>query len=217
MVGHVGHIALLAQKGHKDDEGHYLAPVVFGVEIPLVHGVVQPHGTHGEAEQVALLLAQPLPGHLVQLLLQGRVPGGQRPVLRHRHPGLFGVVDVHAHLGALFAADLIVGQMEPGLLPAFHCAEALAAVLLNEVVGQPQKNHPVGGGAAEVGEFCQQGRKIPVGAHRVAVYHHRVPHGAIGHHPVHRSAEIQAFVVLQSQIRAWVLAVQISLPCITRR
>ena len=99
--------------------------------------------------------------------------------------------------------------MEPGLLPAFHCAEALAAVLLNEVVGQPQKDHPVGGGAAEVGEFCQQGRKIPVGAHRIAVYHHRVPHGAIGHHPVHRSAEIQAFVVLQSQIRAGVLAVQI--------
>ena len=119
------------------------------------------------------------------------------------------MVDVHAHLGALLAADLIVRKLKPRFLPAFYETESLLFIFRQVVVGQTEKENIVGTVLTELAEFGEKSREIFILTDRIAVYNDGIADGAIREYPIDGMPEIQTFVIFQRQVGTWILAVQV--------
>ena len=134
MAGNIGHVAVFSEKRNKSDEGHDGSFGILCIEIAFVHRVFQSGFAHREGQQGAFFLTEPFICDTVKGRLDVRVTLQERFVFGNGHTGLFGMVDVHAHLGTFFAADLIIRQGETRFLAAFDIAEALASVFFQKVL-----------------------------------------------------------------------------------
>ena len=119
------------------------------------------------------------------------------------------MVDVHAHLRALFAADLIVGELKTRFLATLYETKALFFIFRQVLVRQTEKENIVGAVLAERLELRQKCRKILIFADGIPVYNDGIANRAIREHPIDRMSEIQTFVIFQSQVGTWILAVQV--------
>ena len=123
--------------------------------------------------------------------------------------GFRGMVDVHSHFRALFAADLVIGEFKTRLLTALYETKTLFFIFPEIIVRQPEKENVVGAVLAEFLKFREKSRKIFIPAHRITVYDDGVTDGSIRKHSIDRMTEIQTFVILQREIGAWILTVKV--------
>jgi len=98
--------------------------------------------------------------------------------------GFCGMVDVHAHFRAFFAADLVIGEFETRFLTALYKTEPLLFVFTEIIVRQAEKEDIVGAVLTEFSEFRQESRKVLISAHRITVYDDGVTDSSIRKHAI---------------------------------
>jgi len=98
--------------------------------------------------------------------------------------GFRGMVDVHSHFRALFAADLVIGEFKTRLLTALYETKTLFFIFPEIIVRQPEKENVVGAVLAEFSEFRQESRKVLISAHRITVYDDGVTDSSIRKHAI---------------------------------
>ena len=190
VAGDVRHVASFAEKWDKHDECHDFSVGVGGVEISLVHRIFQPDSAHNESQHRTLFLLQPFVRDAVQICLNLCIPLFQRAVFMDDDPGFPGVVDVHTHLGALLAGDLIVRKVETGFLPIFDPSKALLLIFFQKMVSDADKKQVVSAALAKFFKFCQENRKIAVRADGIAVDNDGAADDSVGDNAVHLLTEI---------------------------
>ena len=77
----------------------------------------------------------------------------QHFIFVYGYAGLGRMVDIHAHLGTLLAADLIVGEFESGFFPAFYKTKSLLFVFRQIMIGQAKEKDIVGTVLSEFFKF----------------------------------------------------------------
>ena len=209
MSRHIGHVAVLSKERNKNDKGNHFSIRIQGVEVTLVHRIIESDGSHRKLKHSALLPFEPFVRDQVKFAVEIRIPFLQHFVFVDRDAGFCRMVDVHAHLGALLAADLIVRKLKPRFLPAFYETESLLFIFRQVVVGQTGKENIVGTVLAELAELSEKCRKIFILTDRIAVYNDGIADGAIREYPIDGMPEIQTFVIFQRQVGTWILAVQV--------